>query len=51
VVTDPVEAKKLFRMALALTPDFMPVEAAMQQTATGLEALAKEAAKAWNGRA
>ena len=48
VVTDPVESRKLFKLALGLTPDFTTREKAMTQTAQVLEQLAQQAARNWN---
>lgn len=48
VVTDPVEARKLFTLTLGLTPDFTSKENAMRQTAQYLEQLAAQAARNWN---
>lgn len=47
VVTDPVEARKLFTLALGLTPDFTSRDNAMKQTAQYLEQLAAQAARNW----
>jgi glycerate kinase len=48
VVTDPLESRKLFKLALGLTPDFTTREKAMTQTAQVLEQLAQQAARNWN---
>jgi glycerate kinase len=48
VVTNPVEARKLFTLVLGLTPDFTTRENAMKQTAVYLEQLAAQAARNWN---
>ena len=48
LVTDPVEARKLFKLALGLTPDFTTREKAMNETAQQLEQLAQQAARNWN---
>ena len=48
IVTDPVESRKLFNVALGLTPDFTSREKAMTQTAQQLELLAAQAGRNWS---
>jgi glycerate kinase len=48
IVTDPVESRKLFKVALGLTPDFTSREKAMTQTAQQLELLAAQAGRNWS---
>ena len=49
VVSNPEQAAKLFTATHALTPDFVPRERALTETAACLERLAERAAQNWRG--